>query len=301
MTLDDQRHYRLGVLFGAISALAWSSSGLFVRHITTDLMSMLFWRGLFSGTCVFLFFIYLERGRVPGILRRMGWPSLLATIFSATSMISGIGSMYYTSIADAMVIYATVPFVTAALAFVFIGERPSRSTLIASGVAMVGVLVMLTDGHGGSGGGSGLFGKLLAAVMTLSVGAMATVMRKHREVPMLPAMAGSAWLCSFVTFWFAAPLAVSAPDLQLIVIFAIVQNAMGLILYTASTRRLPAADASLLTALEVPLTPLWVWLVLNEVPSPATLIGGPIVLAALFGHILYEVRRNRAVPVVPAP
>ena len=250
---------------------------------------------------MFLFFIYLERGRVPGILRRMGWPSLLATIFSATSMISGIGSMYYTSIADAMVIYATVPFVTAALAFVFIGERPSRSTLIASGVAMVGVLVMLTDGHGGSGGGSGLFGKLLAAVMTLSVGAMATVMRKHREVPMLPAMAGSAWLCSFVTFWFAAPLAVSAPDLQLIVIFAIVQNAMGLILYTASTRRLPAADASLLTALEVPLTPLWVWLVLNEVPSPATLIGGPIVLAALFGHILYEVRRNRAVPVVPAP
>ena len=301
MTLDDQRHYRLGVLFGAISALAWSSSGVLVRHITTDLMSMLFWRGLFSGTCVFLFFIYLERGRVPGILRRMGWPSLLATIFSATSMISGIGSMYYTSIADAMVIYATVPFVTAALAFVFIGERPSRSTLIASGVAMVGVLVMLTDGHGGSGGGSGLFGKLLAAVMTLSVGAMATVMRKHREVPMLPAMAGSAWLCSFVTFWFAAPLAVSAPDLQLIVIFAIVQNAMGLILYTASTRRLPAADASLLTALEVPLTPLWVWLVLNEVPSPATLIGGPIVLAALFGHILYEVRRNRAVPVVPAP
>lgn len=298
MSLDDPRQYRLGLVYGAISALAWSSSGLFIRHIGIDLMTMLFWRGLFSGTCVFLFFIYLERSRVPGILRRMGWPSVWTMIFSAASMVTGIGSMYYTAIADAMVIYATVPFVTAAVAFVFIGERPSRSTLIASGVALIGVLVMLTDAHGQSGG---LFGKFLAAVMTLCVAAMATLMRKHRDVPMLPAMAGSAWLCSFVTFWFAAPLSVTMVDLRMIILFAIVQNAMGLIFYTASTRRLPAADASLLTALEVPLTPLWVWLVLSEVPSQGTLVGGPIVLAALFGHILYEVQRNRTAPVAPLP
>lgn len=298
MSLDDPRQYRLGLVYGAISALAWSSSGLFIRHIGTDLMTMLFWRGLFSGTCVFLFFVYLERSRVPGILRRMGWPSVWTMIFSAASMVTGIGSMYYTAIADAMVIYATVPFVTAAVAFVFIGERPSRSTLIASGVALIGVLVMLTDAHGQSGG---LFGKFLAAVMTLCVAAMATLMRKHRDVPMLPAMAGSAWLCSFVTFWFAAPLTVTMVDLRMIILFAIVQNAMGLIFYTASTRRLPAADASLLTALEVPLTPLWVWLVLSEVPSRGTLVGGPIVLAALFGHILYEVQRNRTAPVAPLP
>lgn len=298
MSLDDPRQYRLGLVYGAISALAWSSSGLFIRHIGIDLMTMLFWRGLFSGTCVFLFFIYLERSRVPGILRRMGWPSVWTMIFSAASMVTGIGSMYYTAIADAMVIYATVPFVTAAVAFVFIGERPSRSTLIASGVALIGVLVMLTDAHGQSGG---LFGKFLAAVMTLCVAAMATLMRKHRDVPMLPAMAGSAWLCSFVTFWFAVPLTVTMVDLRMIILFAIVQNAMGLIFYTASTRRLPAADASLLTALEVPLTPLWVWLVLSEVPSQGTLVGGPIVLAALFGHILYEVQRNRTAPVAPLP
>ncbi|RKE83877.1 DMT family transporter [Rhizobium sp. AG855] len=296
MSLDDPRQYRFGLVYGAISALAWSSSGLFIRHIGADLMTMLFWRGLFSGTCVFLFFVYLERSRVPGILRRMGWPSVWTMVFSAASMVTGIGSMYYTAIADAMVIYATVPFVTAAVAFVFIGERPSRSTLIASAVALVGVVVMLTDAQGPSGG---LFGKFLAAVMTLCVAAMATLMRKHREVPMLPAMAGSAWLCSLVTFWFAAPLTVSMVDLRLIILFAIVQNAMGLIFYTASTRRLPAADASLLTALEVPLTPLWVWLVLSEVPSAGTLVGGPIVLFALFGHILYELQRNRTAPVAP--
>jgi len=48
----------------------------------------------------------------------------------------------------------------------------------------------------------------------------------------------------------------------------------------------------------VPLTPLWVWIFFAEVPSRATMLGGPIVLLALFGHIFIEVRRNRAPEVV---
>ena len=47
-------------------------------------------------------------------------------------MITGIGALRFTKAADAMVIYATVPFMTAALAYLTIGERPSRSTLITS-------------------------------------------------------------------------------------------------------------------------------------------------------------------------
>jgi len=255
-------------------------------------MTILFCRGVVSGLGVFTLFFYIERRNAFRILRSMRGPSLAATIFSTASMISGIGSIYYTSVADAMVIYATVPFVTAGVAFLFIGERPNVRTLIASGIAFIGVLVMLS-GHA-SDGGSWL-GKGLAAVMTLTVAALAVIMRRHRDVPMLPAMALSAWLCSFTTFWFASPLAVSGQDLGLIIAFGIIQNAMGLSLYTFGSRLVPASDAALLTALEVPLTPLWVWMVFAERPSTATLIGGPIVLAALFGHILLEVRRNRAV------
>ncbi|SCB11236.1 EamA domain-containing membrane protein RarD [Rhizobium hainanense] len=297
VTLAEQQQYRLGVIYVALSALAWSTSGLFVRAIHADLMTILFCRGIVSGLGVFALFFYIERRNAFRILRSMRGPSLAATIFSTASMISGIGSIYYTSVADAMVIYATVPFVTAGVAFLFIGERPNVRTLVASGIAFVGVLVMLS-GHG-SDGGSWL-GKGLAAIMTLTVAALAVVMRQHRNVPMLPAMALSAWLCSFVTFWFASPLSISGQDLGLIIAFGIIQNAMGLSLYTFGSRLVPASDAALLTALEVPLTPLWVWMVFAERPSTATLIGGPIVLAALFGHILLEVRRNRAVTSIRA-
>ena len=56
--------------------MCWSTSGLFVRAISADLMTMLFWRGLFSGTAVFALFFFIERGRSLSVLRGLGWPAL---------------------------------------------------------------------------------------------------------------------------------------------------------------------------------------------------------------------------------
>jgi drug/metabolite transporter (DMT)-like permease len=290
VAVGEQNQYRVGVAYVALSALAWSSSGLFMRAIHADLMTILFYRGIVSGAGIFAFFLFIERGRAWRIVAAMRGPSLAATFFSTAAMISGIGSIYYAAVADAMVIYATVPFVTAGVALLLIGERPGTTTMVAAAVALVGVLVMLS---GGSGGGGSWLGRSLAIVLTLTVAGLAVVMRRHRDVPMLPAMAASAWLCALVCFWFASPSAVSTTDVGLIVGFGLIQNALGLSLYVFGSRLIPAADASLLTALEVPLTPLWVWIFFSEAPSPATMIGGPIVLLALFGHILMEVSRNR--------
>ena len=296
MTNAEHREHRIGLLLVAAAALAWSTSGLFVRNISAELTTMLFWRGIFSGTAVFALFLYLERGRSLAIIRSLRWPTLAVALLSAAGMITGIGALRHTTVADAMVIYATVPFVTAALAYLVIGEKPSRATLIASTVALLGVGVMLL---GAEMGGS-LFGQFLAVLMTLSMAGFTTIMRQHREVPMLPAMALSAWICSAACFWFADPMAVSQQDFLLIVAFGVLQNGAGLALYTFGSKRVPAAEATLLAALEVPFTPLWVFLFLGEVPSLQTLLGGGIVLAALSMHILSEFRRRPAAQAAPA-
>ena len=295
MTLAEHRNHRLGLLLVAGAALAWSSAGLFVRNISADLMTMLFWRGIFSGTAVFLIFIAMERGNAPAVLRTLGWPTLAVALLSACGMITGIGALRNGSVADAMVIYATVPFMTAAIAYLAIGERPSRSTLAASVVALTGVGVML----GGAEMGGSLLGQGLAVLMALSMAGFTTVMRMHREVPMLPAMGLSAWVCSAAVFWWAEPLGISASDFILVALFGVLQNALGLALYTFGSKRVPAAEATLVAALEVPFTPLWVYLLLGETPAPQTLLGGGIVLTALFAHILSEFRRRKPVEVEP--
>ena len=292
---EQHRQHRIGLILAASAALCWSTSGLFVRGISADLMTMLFWRGLFSGSAVFALFFFIERGRSIAVLRTLGWPALGVALLSAMSMIAGISALRFTTVADAMVIYATVPFVTAALAYVVIGEKPSRSTLIGSTVALIGVGVML---WGAKMGGS-LLGQFFAVLMTLGMAGFSTIMRKHRNVPMLPAMAASAWICSLACVWFAAPLSISTNDLLLCAAFGIVQNASGLALYTFASKRIPAAEATLLAALEVPFTPLWVFVFLGETPSIQTLVGGGIVLAALTMHILSEFRRRPAAMAMP--
>ena len=289
MTDGTVRDHRLGLMLCALAALFWSCGGIFVRTITTDLMTMLFWRGVFSGIGVMTILLIIEGRGIWAVFRGLRWPALAVCFFSAMGMICGIGAMRFTTIAEALIIYATAPFVTAAVAWISIGERPSSRTLLAGLIALAGVAIMLKDA---SWDGS-LFGKILAFGMAFGMAAMTIIMRRHPGVPMLPAMAGSAWLCSLATVWFAVPLAISSSDLLLVALFGIVQNAAGLTVYAIGSKKVPASEATLVAAIEVPLTPLWVWLFLGETPSGAVLLGGAIVFLALFSHIMAEMRPRR--------
>jgi drug/metabolite transporter (DMT)-like permease len=59
-----------------------------------------------------------------------------------------------------------------------------------------------------------------------------------------------------------------------------VQLGLGSVCYTLGARHLPAAALQLLALLELVFSPLWVWLVVGEVPGAATLAGGGLVMAA---------------------
>ena len=49
---------------------------------------------------------------------------------------------------------------------------------------------------------------------------------------------------------------------------------------------------SLFGALEAPFAPPWVWLLLCETPSAATMVGGMIVMTAVVRHILRSTHRG---------
>jgi len=288
MTSDHATQHRLGLAYVALSALLWSLSGLFMLSIKADLMTIIFLRGLVSGTSIMIIFAIVEKKQAMPTLKAMRGPTLAAAALAGASMITGLSAIHYASVAEAMVIYATAPFMTAGIAYLCIREKASTATLVASAIAVCGVLFMVTDTTGDSGS---ILGKCLAIVMSLTVAGLATVMRHYRNIQMLPAMAGGSFICSLATVPFINLASVTPTDFGLILLFGVFQNACGLALYVVGARRISAASASLLTALEVPFTPLWTWIFMNDEPSNATLIGGAIVMVALFGHILVELRR----------
>jgi len=283
------RQYRLGLLYVTASAIAWSTAGLFTRLIPLDSATMLVWRGLFGAGGLLLAILALEGRSAARKLRATLWPSLLFALVSAAGMVCFITSLRYTTVAHVAIIYATVPFAAAGLAWLVMRERPSTGAVAASLAALAGVAVMV-----GFGGDGGLLGDLLAFGMTAAMAAIIVIARQVRGIAVMPAACLSALLSAVVSWPFGSPIEVSAPELGLLALFGLVNSALGLALFTLGSRLLPAIETALIGSLDAPLAPVWVWLGFGETPSRATAIGGAIVLAAVTAHIAREARRGAA-------
>jgi drug/metabolite transporter (DMT)-like permease len=266
-----------GSLLVAASAVAFSTAGLFTRLIAADSWTMLFWRGLFGGAFILAGILWIERGRTIAAFAGMGRAGLLAATCSTVSTICFILALRHTTVAAVTIIYATAPFLAAAIAWAWLRERPARRTLTASLLALVGVLVMA----GGNGSGGEAFGNALALVMTCLMALMMVVVHRHRRVSMLPGACLSALACAVLMAPLAHPGSVSAAEFGLLALFGISQFGLGLFLLVLGGRHVTGPRASLLSNLELPLAPLWVWLAFDESPTVVALIGGAVVAAAV--------------------
>ena len=271
-----------GVTLVVLSAFAFSTAGFFTRLIDTDVWTMLFWRGLFGGLFIAGYIVWRERAGSVLAFRRIGRAGLVAAGCSTAATICFVNALRETTVADVLVINATAPFMTAGLAWAWTGARERWTTLAASLVALLGVVVTvgaaLSTGH--------LFGNFLALLMTILISAMMVVIRRYRGVSMLPAAALSAFLCALVVWPWAEPAGVTAWNFFYLALFGTTQFGLGLLLLTTGTRLISATRSALVGALETPLAPALVWLAFDEVPPLATCLGGAIVLAAVVGDLL---------------
>ena len=273
--------YRLGLVLVTASAVAWSTAGLFTRLIPLDSWTMLAWRGIFGALGMIVAMLALERRNTWTSFQKMGWPGWSYAVLSALGMIFFITSLRHTTVAHVAVIYATVPFLAAALGWMVTRERPSSSATIASLAALAGVVVMV-----GFGAEGGLFGDLLAFGMTVSMALIMVIARRFRGISVMPAACLSALLSGLVCWPMGDPLAVSGHELLLLSLFGLVNSAVGLALFTLGARLLPAIETALIGSLDAPLAPLWVWLAFNETPSASTIMGGAIVFIAVAAHLI---------------
>jgi drug/metabolite transporter (DMT)-like permease len=66
------------------------------------------------------------------------------------------------------------------------------------------------------------------------------------------------------------------------------------VFFALGAKLLPAIETGLIAALDAPLAPVWVWFAFGETPSAATILGGIVVFAAVFGHIVLSARSRRS-------
>ena len=279
--------YSLGLILVTTSAIAWSTAGLFTRLIPLDSWTMLAWRGIFGALGLAAVILAMDRRNALRGFRNLSRPGWLFASLGALGMIFFITSLRHTTVTHVAVIYATVPFLAAALGWLVSREKPSASAVVASLAALVGVVVMVGFGAEGS-----LLGDLLAFGMTIAMALIMVIARRFRDIPVMPAACLSALLSGLVCWPLGDPLVVSGHEFLMLALFGLVNSAIGLSLFTLGARLLPAIETALIGSLDAPLAPLWVWLVFNETPGRSTIVGGAIVFIAVAAHLIAGVTKT---------
>ncbi len=292
MTLPDAG-YRRGVLYVVMAGLCWSTIGLGVRLMQdANVWQILLYRsfGLLPVLLIFLWF--RSGGKLGTAVRTAGWTSVLAAAALVSANIGGIYALQKTSVANAMLIFATAPFIAAFLGRLVLGERVRIVTVLTAVLAIFGVAIMVAgDARDGN-----ISGNLVALGGAFGFAAYALALRSGKSVDMLPSVV----LAGLFSIALTAPLApvlgfsltLSAHDLPIALALGIFQLGAGLVFFTLGSRTVPAAELTLLTLGEVVLAPVWVWLFLGETVGPDTLIGGAILLGALVINAVSGLRRK---------
>lgn len=280
--LIKNEHTR-GMLLTLTAVFILSPDALLVRLISVDSWTLLFWRGLLSGSTLLVSLLLLYRQQLVQMIRATGRLGFLSAGAAATGNIFFVCSLRQTTAANTLVILAATPLLAALASRIFIKEQVPRRTWLAISTAFIGILVLFS----GSLGSQSLLGDLLAVCAACCWASTLVIVRAARPLNMIPANAfGNLLVAPIVLLFGAAPLSVPASDYGLLLILGILVLPLSYALITLAPRLLPAPEVSLTLLLETLLGPFWVWLVVNEEPTMATIIGGTLILGTLITHTL---------------
>ncbi|HEX2528346.1 MAG TPA: EamA family transporter [Geminicoccus sp.] len=277
--------YRRGVLLVVLATCFFSLSGILVR-LTEDAggWQIIFYRSL-TLTCTMLAVLAVNyRQRMAAVIWSAGWNGLLAGTASCGALVFYILALQTITVANALFMVGIAPFITALLGRVFLKEPIPAVTWVAMCLGTAGVAVMVE----GAVSFDRVAGNLLALGSAVSFALLSFFLRRGRQGDMLPGTLLSGVISAALAFVILAlgtgevgtGFAIGPWDLGLCIIMGVVQLGLGMLCYTRGARHVPAAQLQLLAMVELAMAPLWVWLIVSEVPPRTALLGGLLILAA---------------------
>ena len=282
---------RRGVALVLGSAIVWSFGGAIARYLgAMDSWAVIFWRSSFAA--LFLVACMLATEGWAGtrrMVREMGWAGVGVGLCFTTASTCFVVALGYTTVANILLMQAGAPLLAALAGFLLFRERVAMATWLAIAAVIVGVGTMVSNSLAGR---VSPIGDGLALLMAFAVAGATVLTRRHAGVRMMPAVALGCVVAAVIGALSATRLHATPSDLALLFVFGALNLGLGMALFVAGVRLLPAALGALISTAEPVLGPVWVWLVHGEVPATRTLLGGGIVIAALVLHLAWQFRQR---------
>ncbi len=281
--------YLQGSLLVLAAGMFWSFTGVLVRSApASDGWQYLGWRSV--GAALFFWVYSRWRGQGSPVrnflkLGALGW---LATIAIFMASLSYIFALKSTTVAATLFLSSCSPLLTGLMAWAVLREKLDFASLCAIAVGLAGVALMML---GKSDGSMTLFGNALAFNSGLMFGVYNICLRLRRDRDFGPTMfvyALFAVVVSLVaTLLNGRPLAPPVQEIAIALFNGFVFIGIGSALFIRGAAHVPAAGLAVLSQTEAVFGPVWVALVIGEVPAPFAIAGGVLILGAVVAMALH--------------
>jgi drug/metabolite transporter (DMT)-like permease len=295
--MDRLRSRQMGVILVAVSAVLWSTAGLFVRMADLDTWTIVAWRSLFSFLALGGIAVMQNRQQLRRVVMGQGLPGVFAVCVSVVSTISYVLALRLTTVANVMIIYAALPFIATAIAYLWLREHVTVRFLIAGAIAIAGILIManaattLRD----------VAGLAAAFAMTAGFATQLVHSKRHPSLDMTIIIALTAGVCALVTIPFMQTGIPAPRQLLACALFGILTTGLAYVLVLKGGRLITSGEAGFISMLDVILGPLWVWLFFGERPTQTVIGGGVIVLGAVVWYLATDRTQSRITVVEGKP
>ena len=282
-----RRGYAIGL--SVARSVGRSVGGGSVRNIdAADSWQINFYRSTALAVALSVILLIRYGGAAPRYVRSIGLAGIAGAVLLAAAGIAFMQALTHTTVANTLFILSAIPFFAAGLARLFLNERLHRITLVTMVAAAVGILIMIGDGIGAGS----IYGNAMALATALLFASFAVIVRRQKQVDMLPAVWLSGLIIAAIAFLVRiGDIGISLHDIALCIVWGAVLSGFANSAFVIAARHLAAAEVTLFMLLEFALGPLWVWLFIGEKPSRWALVGGAVVIASVAIRALVQLRR----------
>mgnify|MGYP001267950430 FL=1 len=268
-----------GPLLVFLGAFCLSFGGLIVKSFEgATLWQILFWRQLFFVILVSIFLLFIYKKKILVAMYQSGLPGFIGGIILGLGFSAYVFAMYNTTVANTNFIIQTQAIFLALFGYLFLKEKISKLTLTSIILAISGILLMV----GNSLSPGQLSGNLVAFIMPSSFAVLIVIVRKYPNVDMIPLQLFAGIVAMLIGYFVSKKINISMHDLFLAFLAGFFQVGLGFIFITFGAKKTLSAIVGILMMTEAVLGPFWAWIFLNENLAFYSLIGGSIILFAVF-------------------
>ena len=262
-----------------LGACCLSFGGLIVKSFEgATLWQILFWRSIFFSIVIVIFLLITHKKNIFNSFYKSGFPGLIGGLILSLGYCGYVFAMYNTTVANTNFIIQTQTIFLAIFGYIFLKEKISKLTLFSIILAFIGIMLMV--GNSLSPGQTS--GNIAAFIMPISFATLILIVRKFPDIDMIPMQFVAGIGAIIIGYLFSTKLIISSHDIFLGFLAGFFQVGLGFIFITIGARSTPSALVGIIMLTEAVLGPLWAWLFANENPPLVVLIGGTIIISAVF-------------------